>query len=200
MKCFGLLTSNSNWFIQKWYNLTHWGRETHLCVVKLTIIASDNGLSPGRRQAIIWTNAGILLIGPLGTNFNEVNRNSYIFIQENAPENVVCEMASILSRPQCVNDLSMILPHSVVSLFALFLVLFFPDYVIDGTIHTNLTFDEDLYNSSSPRYIQLADEFTNAVSHGFMLWWLIVINNELNLSGLGPLSLTRFNFNPIMDK
>ena len=33
---------------------------------------SDNGLSPGRRQAIIWTNAGILLIGPLGTNINEI--------------------------------------------------------------------------------------------------------------------------------
>ena len=27
------------------------------------------GLLPGRRQAIIWTNAGILLIGPLGANF-----------------------------------------------------------------------------------------------------------------------------------
>ena len=35
-------------------------------------IGSDNGLSPGRRQAIIWTYAGILLIGPLGTNFNEI--------------------------------------------------------------------------------------------------------------------------------
>ena len=44
---------------------------THICVVDLTIIGSDNGLSPGRRQAIIWTNAGILLIGPLGTNFSE---------------------------------------------------------------------------------------------------------------------------------
>ena len=43
-----------------------------MCVGKLTIIASDNGLSPGRRQAIIWTNAGILLIGPLGTNFNGI--------------------------------------------------------------------------------------------------------------------------------
>ena len=43
--------------------LTHWGRVTHICVSKLTIIGSDNGLSPGRRQAIIWTNAGILLIG-----------------------------------------------------------------------------------------------------------------------------------------
>ena len=52
--------------------LTHWGRVTHICVGKLTIIGSDNGLSPERRQAIIWTNAGILLIGPLRTNFNEI--------------------------------------------------------------------------------------------------------------------------------
>ena len=52
--------------------LTHWGRVTHIYVSKLTIIGSDNGLSPGRRQAIIWTNAGILLIRPLETNFNEI--------------------------------------------------------------------------------------------------------------------------------
>ena len=52
--------------------LTHWGRVTHICVNKLTSIGSDNGLSPGRRQVIIWTNAGILLIGALGTNFNEI--------------------------------------------------------------------------------------------------------------------------------
>ena len=52
--------------------LTHWGRATHICVGNLTIIGSDNGLSPGRRQAIIWTNAGILLIRPFGTNFNEM--------------------------------------------------------------------------------------------------------------------------------
>ena len=52
--------------------LTHWGRATHICVSKLTIICSDNGLSPGQRQAIIWTKAGILLIGPLGTNFSEI--------------------------------------------------------------------------------------------------------------------------------
>ena len=30
------------------------------------------GLSPGRRQAIIWTYAGILLIRTLGTNFGEI--------------------------------------------------------------------------------------------------------------------------------
>ena len=52
--------------------LTHRGRVTHICVSKLTIIGSNNGLSPGRRQAIIWTNAAILLIGPLGTNFSEL--------------------------------------------------------------------------------------------------------------------------------
>ena len=76
---------------------------THICVGKLTIIDSDNGLSTGRSQAIIWTKAGILLIGPLGIYFNEiligVKENAF----ENAFENVVCEMASILSRPQCVN-------------------------------------------------------------------------------------------------
>ena len=52
--------------------LTHWGWVTHICVCKLTIIDSDNGLSPGRRQAIIWINAGILFIKPRGTNFNEI--------------------------------------------------------------------------------------------------------------------------------
>ena len=52
--------------------LTHWGRVMHLCVSKLTIIGWDNGLSPDRRQAIIWTNVGLLLIGPLGTNFSEI--------------------------------------------------------------------------------------------------------------------------------
>ena len=45
---------------------------THICISKLTIIGSDNGLSPDRRQAIIWTNPGILLTGPLGTNFSEI--------------------------------------------------------------------------------------------------------------------------------
>ena len=53
--------------------ITHWGRMTHICVGKLTIIGSDNGLSPGRRQAIIWKNAGILLIGTLITNFSEIS-------------------------------------------------------------------------------------------------------------------------------
>ena len=52
--------------------LTHWGRVTHIGVSILTIIVSNNGLSPGLRQAITWTNAGILSIGTLGTNFREI--------------------------------------------------------------------------------------------------------------------------------
>ena len=84
------------------FTLTHWGRVTHICVSKLIIISSDNGLSPGRRQAIIWTNAGIMLIGLLGTNFSEIDL--YIFIQENAFENVLWKVAAILSWPQCVNE------------------------------------------------------------------------------------------------
>ena len=73
--------------------------------VTLAIIVSDNGLLPGRHQAIIWTNAEILLIGPLGGNFSDIfNRNIYIFIQESALENVVWDIAVILSRPQCVNS------------------------------------------------------------------------------------------------
>ena len=52
--------------------LTHWGRVTHICVSKLTIIGSDNGLSPDRLQAIIWTNAGIMLICPVGKKINAI--------------------------------------------------------------------------------------------------------------------------------
>ena len=51
-----------------WFPLN---RVTHICVSDLTSIGSDNGLSPGRRQAIIRTNAGILFIRPLGAKFSE---------------------------------------------------------------------------------------------------------------------------------
>ena len=80
-------------------SLTHWGHVTHICVSNLNIIGWDNGLVPTMPQAIIWTNAVILLIGPPG-NFNW---KSYIFIQEKAFKNVINKMAGILSQPQCVN-------------------------------------------------------------------------------------------------
>ena len=70
--------------------------------VKLTIIGSDNGLSPGRRKAIISTNAAILLIGSSGTNFSEISIEVPIHSRKCIFENVVWKTAAILSRPQCV--------------------------------------------------------------------------------------------------
>ena len=78
--------------------LTHWGRVTHICVSKVTIIGSDNDLSPGRRQAIIWTNAGILLIGPLGTNFSEILFEIYTF----SLMKMHLKMSSGKWRPSCL--------------------------------------------------------------------------------------------------
>ena len=54
------------------YTITHGGWVMHICISDLTIISSDNGLSPGRLYATIWTNTGILLIEPLGMNFSEM--------------------------------------------------------------------------------------------------------------------------------
>ena len=81
-----------------WTGLTHWGRVTHICVGKLTNIGSDNGLLPGRRQAIIWTNAGILLIGPLGTNFSEF----LIVIHRFSFNKMHLKMSSAKWRPFCL--------------------------------------------------------------------------------------------------
>ena len=66
---------NQCWFVY-WYiyvsfgcnELTHLPLVPHICVSEL-----------GQHQAIIWTNAGILLIGPLGTNFNGILIKIYIF-------------------------------------------------------------------------------------------------------------------------
>ena len=54
-------------------------RVTHICISKVTIIGSNNGLLPGRHQAIIWTNAGILFNGSLRRNFSEILIETSIF-------------------------------------------------------------------------------------------------------------------------
>ena len=68
-----ILKSSGFFFIAlSWvFILAHWGWVTQIYLSKLTIIGSDNGLSPDRCQAIIWTSTGILLITPSGTNVNE---------------------------------------------------------------------------------------------------------------------------------
>ena len=69
--------------------------------VNYTIIGSDNGLSPGFCQAIIWLNAGILSIGPLVTNFSEILIET--FIRKSAFYNVIYKMAAILSNRRWIN-------------------------------------------------------------------------------------------------
>ena len=79
-------------------DLTHRGRVTYICVGNLTIIGPDNGLSPGRRQAIISTNAGILLIGPCGTNFSEILIGIHTF----SFKKIHLKMSSTKFRPFCL--------------------------------------------------------------------------------------------------
>ena len=65
--------------------------------VLVVLVGPDNGLSPGRRQAIIWTNVGILLIGPWGTNFSEI----LIDIQTLSFKKMHLKMSSAKWRPFC---------------------------------------------------------------------------------------------------
>ena len=85
-------------YMEQAQGLTHWGQVTHICVSELTIIGSDNGLSPGRRQAIIWTNAGIMLIRTLGTNFSEILSEIRAFLFKK----MYLNMSSAKWRPFCL--------------------------------------------------------------------------------------------------
>ena len=78
--------------------LTQWGRVIHICVSKLTIICFDNGLSPRRCRAIIWTKAGILSIRTLETNFSEILSEIHIF----SFAKIHLEMSFAKWRPFCI--------------------------------------------------------------------------------------------------
>ena len=86
-----------NKIFAKWRVLfTRWGRV--ICVGKLTIIGSGDGLSPARHRAIIWTNAGILLIEPLGTKFSEISIEVHAF----SFKKLQFKMLSGKWRPSCI--------------------------------------------------------------------------------------------------
>ena len=82
--------------------LTHWGRVTHICVSRLDhhwlrcwLIA----WSAPSHYLNQWRDIVDSNLSKLQSYFK---RNLYIFIPEKAFENVICEMAANLSRPQCV--------------------------------------------------------------------------------------------------
>ena len=91
--------------------LTHWGRVMHTCVSNLTIIGSDNGLSPYRRQAIIWINVETLSIRNLGTNFSEIS----IKILTSSFKKMGFKASSVKLWPFCLG-------HNVLNVFIIWLL------------------------------------------------------------------------------
>ena len=84
--------------------LPHWCRVTHTFVSELTIIGLYNGLPPDRRQAIISTNDGILLIRTLGKKRHwNSKHNSHIFPRRNRIWKCILRNGGNLSRPHCIN-------------------------------------------------------------------------------------------------
>ena len=83
------------------YILWHvWLIEAEWCIhrsVNYAIIGSDNGLSPVRRQAIIWSNVDLSLIEPLWTNFSE----TWIRMQQFSKKKTL-KMSSAKWQPFCV--------------------------------------------------------------------------------------------------
>ena len=78
--------------------LTLRGRVRHICVSKLIAIGSDNGWAPARRQAIVWTNDEIPVIGPLGTNFSGILIETHI----SSFKKLHLKMSSGKWRPSCL--------------------------------------------------------------------------------------------------
>ena len=78
--------------------LTHRDRVTHICVSKLTIIGSDNGLSPGRCQAIISNQCWNIVNWVLRTNFSEI----LIEVQRFSFKKMRLKMSSENWRPFCI--------------------------------------------------------------------------------------------------
>ena len=82
----------------KWVNSLR-PNDAYIYVSKNTIIGKDNGLSPGRRQAIIWTNAGMLLIEHLGTKFNQILIKIYTF----SLKKIHLKISSVKWNPFCLS-------------------------------------------------------------------------------------------------
>ena len=152
---------------------------THICVSKLAIISSDNGLSPGRRQAIIWTNAGILLIGSLGTNFSEI----LIAIQISSFGTMHLKMSSAKWRPFCfgLNVLTMQLQTPRVHIIIWYMLVRWPP-------HTKIL----IYPQTSRTYIERSGDIMGYIFSflGHMYHYAIMHQAVTHVDhyghGLGP--------------
>ena len=73
--------------------------------VNYAIIGSEMACHLIDTKAIIWTNVGVLITGPMGREFNEIwiKIQQFSLYPENEFKNVISQMAAILSRPHHVN-------------------------------------------------------------------------------------------------
>ena len=106
----------------------------HICV-------TDNSLSPSWCQAIICTNAGLLLIRPLGTKFSEIS----IDIYQNALENVVCKMAAIFIGLNVLRDELRLWPEANTRLKHKHIVLILTNIKCQRTLYYNDTYEHLIY-------------------------------------------------------
>ena len=140
-----------------------------ICISKLTIIGSDNGLSPVRRQAIFWTNARVLLIGPLGTNLSEVVIEIHTF----SFKKIDLKISSGKWRPFCLsfNVLNMLLfsVEHADSISILWLGCCLCPIRCGWQHQTTL--------NTCPRCICVAAWKT------FTFWWIFVVTLMLNFQG-----------------
>ena len=136
----------NNWsvmYVLTWHNLTHWGRVRNICV---------DEISYRRRQAIIWTNAGLLSIKILGKNLNEI----VIKIQTFSFKKMHSKISSGKWRPFCLglNVLSQLTHWCLV---------------------THIHLSELDYSWYSEWLVAYSEP-----SHDLNQWWLIVNWNQRN--------------------
>ena len=151
---------------------------THICVSKLTIIGSDNGLSPDRRQAIICTNAGLLLIGPLGRNFSEI----LIEILTFSFKKMRLKVSSAKRRPFCL-DLNVLRVLSIQQYRRTIASFKFPRYYLNCVWTQNTCF-----NSLKPRQNRhhFADDIFKCIFLNENVW--ISIKISLKFVPKGPIN------------
>ena len=126
-----------HWYLFHWNKIESHNKPTHTIVtaikvnlnalrlsgaymsIKYTIIAPVNGLSPFRHQAIIWTNALIMSVGP--KEHISILIQTRKILLKNAIESIVCEMAAILSWLNVLN------------------IITFPEYLLSNCIMVNIS-------------------------------------------------------------
>ena len=126
---------------------------THICVSKLVIIGSDNGLSPVRRKVIIWTNAEILLNEPIWTNFSEISIEIH---RKCTFKKMHLKMSSAKWRPFCLGLNVIRLDGWTVSLFfctfiSLF-IIFYKKLLSDWTFNSKLYQTQRIIIRLSPKF------------------------------------------------